>query len=77
MCALSMAAINYKVLGLCVRRAVCSSVLIRGINVNSFPLHTPPFASINAAEEQKSMRASEREGEASLCSYKAAEGRSN
>lgn len=58
-CVLSVAAINYKVLGLC--------VLIRGINVNSFPLHTPPFASINAVGEQKSVRASEREGEASLC----------
>lgn len=58
-CVLSMTAINYKVLGLC--------VLIRGINVNSFPLLTPPFASINAVGERKSVRASEREGDAPLC----------
>lgn len=55
---LSVAAINYKALGL--------HVLIRGINVSSFPSHTPPFASINAEGERKSVRAgakSEREGE--------------
>lgn len=43
-CVLSTTAINYKALGL--------RVLIRGINVSSFPPHTPPFASINAAGEQ-------------------------
>lgn len=52
---LSTTAINYKVLGL--------HVLIRGINVSSFPPHTPPFASINAAGEGKSVRASERKRE--------------
>lgn len=52
-CVLSTTAINYKALGL--------HVLIRGINVSSFPLHTPPFASFNAAGERKSVRASERE----------------
>lgn len=52
-CVLSTTAINYKALGL--------HVLIRGINVSSFPPHTPPFASINAAGERKSVRASERE----------------
>lgn len=54
-CVLSTTAINYKALGL--------HVLIRGINVSSFPPHTPPLASINAAGERKSVRASEREGE--------------
>lgn len=54
-CVLSTTAINYKVLGL--------HVLIRGINVSSFPPHTPPFASINAAGEGKSVRASERKRE--------------
>lgn len=51
-CVLSRTAINYKALGL--------HVLIRGINVSSFPPHTPPFASINAAGERKSVRASSR-----------------
>lgn len=54
-CVLSTTAINYKALGL--------HVLIRGINVSSFPPHTPPFASINAAGGRKSMRASESERE--------------
>lgn len=39
-CVLPATAINYKALGL--------HVLIRGINVSSFPPHTLPFASINA-----------------------------
>lgn len=39
-CVLSTTAINYKALGM--------HVLISGINVSSFPLHTPPFASINS-----------------------------
>lgn len=58
-CVLSTTAINYKALGL--------HVLIRGINVSSFPPHTPPFASINAAGERKSVRASEREREKLPC----------
>lgn len=62
-CVLSRTAINYKALGL--------HVLIRGINVSSFPPHTPPFASINAAGGRKSVRASERERvkerQAALC----------
>lgn len=45
---LSTTAINYKALGL--------HVLIRGINVSSFPPHTPPFASINAEGDRKSVR---------------------
>lgn len=48
-CAPSAAAINYKAPG--------PHVLIRGINVSSFLPHTPPFASINAAGEQESVRA--------------------
>lgn len=55
-CVLSRTAINYKASG--------RHVLIRGINVSSFPLHTPPFASINAAggkEERESERTGERE----------------
>jgi len=47
-CVPSTTAINYKALGL--------HVLIRGINVSSFPPHTPPFASINAEGERKSVR---------------------
>lgn len=58
-CVLSTTAINYKALGL--------HVLIRGINVSSFPPHTPPFASINAAGERKRVRESEKEREAALC----------
>lgn len=51
-CVLPMAAINYKALGL--------HVLIRSINVSSFPSHIPPFASINAEGERRSVRASEK-----------------
>lgn len=58
-CVLSTTAINYKALGM--------HVLISGINVSSFPPHTPPFASINSDWERKSVRASEREREAALC----------
>jgi len=32
-------------------------VLIRGINVSSFPRRTPAFASLNAAGERRSVRA--------------------
>lgn len=54
-CVLSMAAINYKALGL--------HVLIRGINVSSFPSHTPPFASINAEGERREHESEVKKGE--------------
>lgn len=54
-CVQSKAAINYKALGL--------HVLIRGINVSSFPSHTPPFASINAEGERKERESEVKKGE--------------